>query len=885
MNRKLFEIRKIGKTPVVLLLVTLLGIFAALFYWQFFQNSESNFLKFHGKTDYAPLNIKDKGFYGKVNSLLEKALEDKFDVEYDITQLDKIYKRLKFYYPNDTTSYSASVYDIRLIDFIPDSTDKEELAFYFNSDFRNTIEKQKRNLSQEYFHIEWDRAKTKILSITIDTTLFNLSLLNDSWKGSIKFIDPFSEVDPNVKYVITENNVIPLFSSNVDTTRFYNYMNQYDTISPIREKKYSIDEFEYLFQSLNNDNSEKSHVLLLNYHSANEKENECSIRFLNTKNRIFIQTQFVNLTLNIGGKQLSFVNDTAFALPTNFDWLKITLQLRNLTKKYSLYISKVSPFSIASKPLNGGVTSERLHIDTNYLDLFSLQQLRQLESGISNKDSIKSVTLSTNIILSKYLEQQIKAKVASLNKDKTFCLRPDDVFEMSVCLMDIATGEIIAAPFYSNEFEKNNIDEIANQRNFNLARHDIGSTFKPLISLAAYLKYPSLSDFQLLPATTYFIADTASVILGYPTIGYGFDRKTKTPNDLFWSKNSVGRQEFLSKSNDNFPVALSMIALTERGDPAYRFLASGKLNNTSINNLHQINGDVTSRINFSRKIRQPIFKDISNSSFVNLISNLYSVSPENKDSTYNTITYDTQPWDSLKTKKNVFFSLYPDIVYLGTDRFGNTNSGDPDFKKFELFVLGQGDNLWSNIKLAEAYSRLISKHKVNATFLATDSIKVPNLFLNPKSLFKSQSGDQYNFDVSRVSMENSWLSFMQDWEAAVKLKNPLLNTAYLNFNKGVKNFKDYHFYCKTGTPQENDEHSNNKVFKKGKTQVWWDEGVFVFGVTNNSIDYPKGVVGVVYIKHLTLQEVKKSVESSTARDFLTPEIFEKIMFYNKNRFK
>lgn len=885
MNLKLFEIRNLGRTPVICLIGILLALFSGFFIYQLKFNNEHNFLKFHRKNDYSPLTVSEKGFYGKVNSCLLKALDDKYNVEYDITKLDSVYKRLKFYYPTDTTDYLISVDDIRLIDFVPDEKDKGELAFYFNSDFKNIIERQRINLTQKYFNIEWDRSKSTILGITIDTTLFNLSLQNDNWKGILKFKDPFAEVDSKVKYISTGKIIVPLFTSNVDSTAFYNsaIVKGWYKIDPLRASTYSVDDYMKIFNSLHNIVPAKSQTLNFTY-PITDDDREYSIRFLNRDNKIYIQNQNIDLKIFGTNRIIHLIHDTTITINSAFDILKIDVTPRGHSKVPTIYISDVSPFSIASKPLNEGVTGERLHIDTNYLDLFSFQQLRQLESGIGSKDSIASVELSTNIILSKFLEQKIKESVSSLAKNKKFCQRPDDVFEMSVCLMDIATGEIIAAPFYSNEFEKNNLDEVVYQRNFNLAKHDIGSTFKPLISFAAYLKYKSLSDFELLTANTNANEKGECEILGYKTIHYGY-KKDKTKNPLFWSASPVNRQEFLSQSHDNFPIALSMLALTEQNDPAYRLLTSYKLNKTAINNLHKVNGDTSSRILFIPSCERTNFKDISNSSFINIISNLYDVEAENKDRTYNTITYDTHTWDSLKTHKKVFYSLYPDIVYLGTDRFGNIGSDTTDFKKFEGFVLGQGDNLWTNVKLAEAYSRLLSKHKVNASFLQNDSSSFPSLFQNPLSLFQSDGNNHFSFETSTTEIDKTWNSFMSDWRAAVQMNHPLLRTAYDNFQSGVSNQGDYYFYCKTGTPQENNEHDNDKVFKKGKSKVWWDEGVFVFGVTNKDPNYPKGIVGVVYIKHLSLNKITKGVESSTARDFLQPDIFEKIMFYNQNRFK
>ena len=885
MNKRLFEIRNLGRGPIALLIVVLLTVLAAFFFYQARWKNETNFLKFHGQSDYSPMNSKGTGFYGKVNSYLQQALLDTSNTTNtkDITHLDDVYKRLKFYYPSDTSDYLVSVEDIRLIDFVPRSGDQDEAAFYFNSDFKTVIEKQKRNLTQKYFNIEWSRSKDRIISITIDTTLFNLSLQNEHWNGILKFTDPFAKVDPAVMYVITDNTIVPLFSSNVNPDRFFNSENGWRDIDPFRRAKYSSDELENLFKLLNHPVRDSSSTIRVNFADKDNSNTENSIRFLNTTGRLYIQSQEVDFQVYGGGNIINAVHDTTVMCPSTFTILKILLKPRGSSKQYKLYLSKVSPYSIASKPMNEGITGERLNIDTGYLDLSAAQQVRQLTSGISNRDTVPMAELSTNIILSRYLEQKIKEKVAALYNDKTMRLREDDVFEMSMCLMDVATGEIIAAPFYSNEFDKNNFDELVYQRNFNLSRHDIGSTFKPLISLGAYLKYRSLEDFQLLPANTKFDKKNGCSILGYPTLKYGVDKKD-VPKLLFWSAGPVYRKLFLSESHDNFPLALTMLALTEQGDPAYHFLSSNHLDNGAVNNLYHINGDNTSRITFKADKGRIIFKDISNASFINIISNLYSVEAENRDSTFNSITYDAHCWDSLRTRKKIFYSLYPDIVYLGTDKFGHARSGLEDFKKFELFVLGQGDNLWTNVKLAEAYSRLLSAHKVNATFLRNEHGNAPYLFTNPVSLFQSPGNNHYRFELTPVQADTTWQRFMRDWRGAVQMNGRLLRKGYENFCKGVEENKDYYFYCKTGTPQENKEHENNKVFKKGKDNVWWDEGLFVFGITNKDSRYPKGITGVVYIKHLSLDEIKKGVESSTARDFLDAGVYKKIMFYNRNRF-
>ena len=886
MNIKLFKIIKIKKQILIGLLYVII-LLGTGFWNQFYCNKNKNFLKFHGQSKYSPLTSNGLGFYGKVNSFLEKALLDTNNVKCEISNLDSFYKRLNFYYPTDTSDYLVSVEDIRLVGYKP--KDKDDSAFYFNSEFKNFIEKQNKNLTNKYFKIKWNSAKTKIESVSIDTTIINFSLQNDNWKGIIKFKDPFLEKDTNLKYLITENNIIPIFKSNKNTNSFKGKETKQGVwfiIDPQIYKKYTLFEYEDMYNSVNKSPENKSDIYSLNFKSndKNKKDIEFSLRLLNSGDKIFFQTNNIYIiSLNGKGINVKSVEDTTFAIPNTFNTLNLKFCLRDGNKiPISYKILNSSPF-IASKPQNEGITEQRVHIDTSFLDLFSLQQVRNLESNISSKDPIKEVTLSTNFILSKYLEKEIKVYVNELYNDSNYKKRSDDIFEMSVLLMDISTGEVVAAPFYSNVFEKNNIDEYAEQRNFNLIKHDIASTFKPLISFAACLKFKSLADFILLPEFTK-INNNKYKILGYPTLKYGLDRKGN-PNPLFWSDDKIiNRIDFLSKSHDNYPIALTMLALTEKSDPAYNILTQGEFNNKTINDLYSLNDkNNTNRIHIiGNRIK---FNEIANSSFITLLSNLYDVQTTIKED--NILTFDTIPWSKLNTIKNNFDALYPDIVSLGTEKFGNSNADSVDFKKFEGFVLGQADNQWSNLKLAEAYSRLLSKRKVVASFIKNNGDTFPNLFNNPTSLF----GKVYDISVNEKDINVSWVKFMSDWREAVNNQsNKLLNTALTKFNEGVKNNEEvknknmYYFYCKTGTPQDNAGLTNTKVFKKNKDNIWRDEGVFVFGVTNKNIKIPKGIVGVVYIKHLSLNKINGGVQSSTARDFLNSEIYKKIMFYNQNRF-
>lgn len=885
MNKGLFVVRNLKRKPVILFSGSLLLLVFAALLFQFNFNYANSFLKFHDKIHYSPSNANNQGFYGKANALLKKALENKKTKKYDIGRLNDMYVQLTFYYPPDNDDHLVSTDDIRLIDFVPGPGEE---SFYYNSYLSNLIALQKKDLTTRYFNIRFDRDRRTIRSITVDSTLYNLSLQNTNWKGDINFEDPFANIDTNVRYLIFNHKFIPLFSSTLDSNSFRNSNNYGLLVYPFKHEKYTAGDFEDFYHAVNAPDPQRRLAYRFSYSPdpADSSKIEYSVRFLNTGKEILIQPNAIDMKLFGGGHGVvTNRGDAILHIAATAGESKLVLKLRGYDKKDTIYIVNKSPFSVASRLQDDGITQERIHLDTSYLDLFASQQLNQLENGITQNDHVAGVNLSTNLLLSKYLETRIREQVKILRHTKI--ARPDDEFEMSMCLMDISTGEIIAAPYYSNTFHQTNDDPLAYKRNFNLVRHNIGSTFKPLITLAASLKYKSLAGFTLLPAQTQYLPNSSfSEILGYKTLHYGFLSDKITPNyQAFWPSSGIDRTHFLAMSHDNYPIAMTLLALTEKEDaPAYNKLFSANLDNAKVNDLYGLNGPSSRRITFHSQSNRTVLKEIASSSYIHLLSNLYDVEANVIDSTFNVVTYDQHILDGLNIARPAFFQLYPDLADLGTEYFGNVKSDDSDFKNLELFVLGEGNNVWSNVKLAEAYSRMLSKRRVNATLLKSHNLVPEYLFKDPNRLFQFGSSN-FSFDISQADMEASWAGFMDDWRKAVKMNinKPLLKPAYDNFKAEVPDFDQYYFYCKTGTPQADNDLPNDKVFKKGKQKIWLNEGVFAFGITNRDPKFPKGVAGVVYIKHLSLNETR-TVNSATAREFLTPEIFKEIMFYNKKRF-
>jgi hypothetical protein len=882
MNKKLFEIRIIIKQrtiPAVIggcLIVVAAICFVAAKY-------ECSFLKFHGEAQYKPLNdvAGNKGFYGKVNFMLAKAFEDS---DYKLKSLAAPNNILEFYIPDGSFEYLASLDEIRLTGFHPKARGDKE--FYYNSHFKKYIELQQKYPNRKYFIIEWEEygenrnnKSYKIKSIKIDETLENVSLIDNEWKGEVTFDDPFAQIDTAVVYIIYNNIPLPLFGNSMSVNNFLN--SESNNNSPLSIKSWRNKSLEYMekmyYDTQQGENSKTFNI---------DFGNDMRVEFVNIRGTVRLKPYNTVLIIQNRAKTDTVKAQRNDYVLSKFDHtIKITVKnakgKRDLSE--TLYVSN-KVFKVASAIANFGLAQERKNISKHYTDLSVQQFIKNIEASAKQTEKPK-VGLSANIFLSKILETEMANYINSIKNSQPKVFDQTDEWQMSICLMDITTGEIIASPFYSNKFDRDNINDLTETRNFNLERHHIGSTFKPLLTFAAAAKYPSLKDFVLQSTHTKYGNSTQEEkpkILGYLVQPYGRGKNKNGINSLFWDYIPIGRETFLSISHDNYPIAMTMLALTENNTENDR-LASNLLNNTylqndEVNNLHKLLGNKGTRIKYeSDTVR---FNQIYESSFINLLGNVYNVNTQLRDSV---MWYsDSLVWRNMADGGKPQ-SLFPDNVNLC---FNWINT----FIDFENMIIGQGNNFWTNIKLAEAYSRLLSKRKTEASFMKNAAY--PYLFENPNALFNA-AGTNFLFNRTQQNLNTAWSDFMETWRKSVTkdIRGNTLNVAYNRLTKAVPLFEsNYYFYCKTGT-MDNEAKSIKRYVKNvstGKTELtdgWWDEGMFVFGITNKET-MPKGIVGVVYIKRITKKDPNGAwgASSATARDFLTEERFKKIMFYNKNRF-
>lgn len=884
-------------------------------------STNKSFLTYSKQNYYTPLNGDSSGFTGKANSILAAALLDTNEnVVYDVRNLNAFYRRLRFYYPIDSANYLASIFDIRLDEIVP--LNRDESIFIKNSYLKETLERQVKNRSRQFFKIRFDpKNNYRISAILIDPALYKTKISSDEWKGEICFVDPFTNIDPTATFIVFQNNFFPVFTSSLDafndprddykirrnSETFFKYLPEegqqelrFDLLNDLQDCYNSLAvqnrPFRLILGRERRANGEPQFLRMQNF------RDHCELQF-NDIDSGFIIDQKGAITAILNNHTIAF----------QFQDLPVKIKYKDQGRFYDFSIRKNSPLTTASKPKNIFIADERIHLPDEYSDLFTRQFVTTLENNLTRSDTSLKYYLSVNPLLSKYLENEIKNYVTTVRQQLRNQAGYNDVFEISMALVDNKTGEIIAAPFYSTEFEFSPTDELTEIKNFNFENHFIGSTFKPLLANAASIKFPSLRNFRLTVGDGNTFINTSErfcSILGYPVSslgGLGFSQQARLPSRSFWTANNMNRVNFLSRSHDLYPIAMTMLALTERDDPAFTSLTTQQDVNNEWNNLYRLNNFRESQRLFVTPgdNRTTRVQNMEISTFSDLLSRLYDVTKSNVfdrnlQSWIN--MYDTSFFDSPHCHKILQSDiLLPEMVSLNVDIMGSDNLAGLDrrhFTELSSWVLGQGLNNWNNLKLAQAYSRLFSKRDVKLSFWSNKDAVREN-FLFPLIANSLASNDtRWVYRPNQVN--NDWDSLLANFRTAQDSRNLLhsvldslaMARRLLQQNYGI-NGNDICVVGKTGTPDEYFKEKSDKITILNQ-DIYYDEGLYVFGLMNQAtyaaINNVSGITGVIYIKHMSENPVLNSpgyrgVESYHAKNFLSSERLSRIIFLTRQKYQ
>jgi len=767
-----FETFPLRFTLLLLLVIFTMGVYRVF--------NNPHFIKeFRGKSTYEPLNTDSSGAVGRINHLLKLALLDtnsSVKLKDDLSNINKFYRRIQFNLDSNTSDKVLKHSDLKLITYIPKN--RADSTYFFNSPFRILLEKQNKSLSKSYFNIKLSsQRKKKIESISVDSMELHVQLQKNTWNGNIIVSNPYKSIDENSILLIEGSYFFPILEkSNASSLKelFVKDLNGWKFINNQITKKgiFMYNENGKIIMIKNNDDS-----LTINRYDKNwfEIREELPNKFKDPKepNKFIIPKEV--LTEN---------------------QYRVTL-IRGNKEKLEFTLWDANSITIGA-PCNNGTVGDRNSINDRYLDLSTKQKIRILGQSFVKSDK-ENLYITENILLGKMLEERI----LNFYREKFRDYR-NRIIEISVCVMDIYTGRILATPYFSNQWNQYDFKEtFPTEKNFNLYNHDIASTFKPLFAGHCVQKKPSLLNFSFEDYSPPQHNNKTCEILEYEVESYP-RKNVKDP--LFWS-NCTSMSEFLGKSHDNYPIAL--------------FLKSVKPN------IKQLKS--TPWVTFEQLDTLPFFIDMAKNYGVELNYTKSSVICNNY-------------WKDTKLK--IPYQLKPDKVNL---------MGPAKEKKYfydiKAFVLGQGDNKWSNVALAQGYARLISGREIQGTFI----------FSQPKNRPNEIAG---NNRTTRVQ-------FLERWERAVNINNATIREPYNLFKNGVTNPGEYKYYAKTGTPE--DLNRNSEYFKP--TII--DEGLFAVGIvaSNNN---EKGIVCVVHVRSNRLPGNNSIINSEKAKILLNSETYKKI---------
>ena len=547
--------------------------------------------------------------------------------------------------------------------------------------------------------------------------------------------------------------------------------------------------------------------------------------------------------------------------------MKIVLSDKN-EKITEFVLTQQNPICLLSSEINTNQGFERYVISECYTDIFTQQLLRGLSSALPYYEYNDDIKLSVDPILSHEMENEMRSYLKDLKKNfkanDKICGGAD--WDMSLTVIDIETGNILAAPCVSDRVDKLNGNLKYTQRNTALQRRSVGSTFKPLLALATVLTNKSLLDLDTRGKYKYIDSKTCEF----------FGTKVKT-----WAGKSQSHwdgcnfKEFISRSDDVYPAAL--VALCMNGCSARDNLSeretlkcsNGLYPNGSI--FKDTRNDLAIKSTENTNVKQ--LRDYEMFKILDMLYDLNDYGDYNRtdDSSRKTELY---VWRNLNGSMRDSLSI--DIItpdYTNMDYNATLHKKDATFKGYWVpWILGQGGNDWSCFKLAEAYSRMISKRKVRASLVVGQSEN------EPLDKMFSSVGRDMSYTTS------AWNGFLEAFADAQKGEGTLLP-----MYKVVESMDDnLILFSKTGTP---DQYARVYSPTTDGGSQYMDVAYYCFGLMTKGAfnkvmnsGQPKGVVCVIRVsRKLVKKEKGDGLWSSHARNFFSsnPARFKK--FYEMTK--
>lgn len=331
-------------------------------------------------------------------------------------------------------------------------------------------------------------------------------------------------------------------------------------------------------------------------------------------------------------------------------------------------------------------------------------------------------------------------------------------FPAAMLMMNALTGEVLAAATYPNQPEQ--LDARLRQsvqppaiftQNQNFVRLPIGSVAKAPIAMAILQDNPAMATFEVQPATQF------ERVLGFD-LGGKFDDHVGAGGDGY-----IDFTRFLQFSSNKYAAALMLMALgeTPRGAPP----APGE--------PYMLDGRYSEQ-RPRLPIRDGAIVDAGVMSWKFELSSLFDINPD-KAMNDDAPAHDSRRlWGDLAADRaNPFNAVSPELESFGLSDVRNIGAD------YVMTILGGNRSRWTTVKVAESFSRMVTRRRVNARLAAPAPVLDPG---QPKgAVFIS---------------DEAWTPVMAGLKAAASSGT----AAELDDNLPPLAAGDVRVFAKTGTP-------------------------------------------------------------------------------------
>lgn len=637
------------------------------------------------KSIYTP--DKHGGFIGKSDQLLKRLVDEGNTNGIEPRSMDELnrkYPALRFELPyhEDSIAASGRASDLRLVEIIADSIKNEDdREFYYNSTLPSLLEKQRASMGEQMFTISLAPGDyTKIQGIRLIPSLFKVALEKDPWVGVITATENVIMSERNHCFLIWGKSMVPIRMGRA-TDNYYTISTDNGSQQFRGPGNRPIDYYDCHRRF-----SDGARTMLVRTPGGEINFAYTDPSHITIKSNNLVRCHVFSNT----GRQLDIQPTEAGGRPTIVDFsedLKImAINVRDKSKIAEFTLTHHNPLLMLSRLIHSNAGTERYVINSSLVDQFTNQVVNGLATTLRNTQYHDTVRLTLDPILSMELEWMMKEYCSRL-QDRL----PSRHYELSMTVVDMATGNVIAAPFYRTMDDQLPPDVALGLKSPTLIRRYVGSAFKPLLALAAVEAQPTLLDLNTVGC--------------YNPSGRFFDwQVSKT-----WNGNWNGcpnMTQFLGVSDDVYPVAMTVLAMNGGRDFAQSrlFRPGWRLVNKEDND-----GVWT---------QTPLVRNISL---------LYDVKDNVDTYAVDSLNMTRYIWNNLGLDEDNRFGLdilRPDITNMHYDTFyGGSLKGE-----IVPWVLGQGNNYWCPMKFAEAWTRMLTKRKVNVSIIRFQQpIQVPSL--------------------------------------------------------------------------------------------------------------------------------------------------------------